>query len=229
MKNNLIFLFLLFSCTNIEPPVSFPTPIPSPSPTVNVDPTNTPTAVLTNTTVPTVVPSVTNTPTTTPTSTSVPTITPTIVTSTEVIKSNVYLTFYGYDDNDDGNGNYGLPVISDPIIHLIATEDQGTYEHPSTYATDYVITKPGDIIYVPRLKKYYIHEDSCVECTQDRKQGKTRIDLFMGDNDHLQGQPLINCEESYTIEPPYTDVVVFNPRNDYEVNLIPLFSNGKCN
>src|ERR1700676_3461240 len=96
--------------------------------------------------------------------------------------TNVYLTFYGYDDNDDGKGHYNVSIISDPSRHQKATEDLGTYDQPSTFATDYTILKAGTLIYIPKLIKYYIMEDTCVECTNDAHTGKTRIDLYIGGN-----------------------------------------------
>ena len=45
-----------------------------------------------------------------------------------------YVTFYGFDDNDDGNPTHlGTDIISHAMVHTSATEDEGTYEsarHP---------------------------------------------------------------------------------------------------
>lgn len=140
---------------------------------------------------------------------------------------NIYLTFYAYDDNDDGNGNYGNAIISDPVIHTKATEDLGTYDKPSTFATDYKIATPGSIIYVPKLRKYYIMEDTCVECTDDVQKGLMRIDLYIGGNTALQGNSVADCESMMTSS-PYSDTVVFNPSSNWPVSLPLLFSNGMC-
>lgn len=185
----------------------------------NVHPTPTPTTVEPTPIVPTY------SPTSLPTPATTPTVTPTASAGRTV--PNVYITFYGFDDNDDGNGNYGTAVISDPGLHNKATEDIGTYQKPSTFATDYRIASPGEIIYVPRLQKYYIMEDTCVECTQDQRQGKLRIDLYMGGNTALQGLPLQQCEEALTAD-PYTDQVVFDPSPYLPVDTQLLFSNGTC-
>ena len=143
---------------------------------------------------------------------------------------NVYLTFYGFDDNDNGAGQYATNVISDPVLHKVATEDLGTYDRPSTFAGDqlYRLTKPGDIIYIPGLKKYAIMEDTCRICTKDLDNlKKHRVDLFIGDNSKRQGDPLIKCQEYYTNE-PFTDTIILNPPKNLPVDTSPLFANGVC-
>jgi hypothetical protein len=73
-----------------------------------------------------------------------------------------YITFYGFDDNDDGNpNNTGTLTISNPSVHKVATEDLGTYDQPGTLATDKSFIKPGTIVYVPSLQRYYVMEDTC--------------------------------------------------------------------
>jgi hypothetical protein len=160
-----------------------------------------------------------------------PTVLPSPVpTGSGTVLSDVYITFYGFDDNDDGNGHYGNAVISDPIIHKVATEDTGTYDHPSTFAADekYRFAKAGTLIYVPKLRKYYIMEDTCRQCTTDENNGKTHVDLYMGGNTKLQGQPLLVCENTLTAK-AFTDTIVVNPGSDWPVDTVPLFSNGVCN
>ncbi|KAJ3208272.1 hypothetical protein HK099_000097 [Clydaea vesicula] len=109
------------------------------------------------------------------------------VTEAETKKSSeqtAFITFYGFDDNDDGDPSHtNTNVIQFPGFHQHATEDLA---HPEFFI-------PGEKVYVPRLKKYYIYEDGCVECTSDAKSKKLRIDLYMGEN-KSQNQPLIDCE-----------------------------------
>jgi len=138
---------------------------------------------------------------------------------------NVYVTSYGYNDNDDGNGNYGTAVIAYPQIHSIATEDLGTYDQPVTFATDQNEFAPGTIIYVPHLEKYFIMEDGCAECTTDWNNGVYHVDLWMGPNDALQPEPaLSDCEDSITGN---FDIIV-NPDANQPVDTTPMFSNGTC-
>eukprot|EP00834_Sanchytrium_tribonematis_P007369 NODE_656_length_4979_cov_1.014754.p2 type:complete len:227 gc:universal NODE_656_length_4979_cov_1.014754:1608-2288(+) len=154
----------------------------------------------------------------------------TITKSNETILNNIYFTFYGFDDNDNGMGTFATAVISDPTIHKIATEDLGTFERPSTFAGDekYRLTVGGQKIYVPRLKKYYIMEDTCVECTRDRNKGKLRIDLYIGGNTKVEGKPLSDCEGSLTLDVLYSETVIINPNASHPVDTKPLFSNGTC-
>jgi hypothetical protein len=140
---------------------------------------------------------------------------------------NVYVTFYGYDDNDDGNGHFGTAVIAYPqFLHKIATEDEGTFTKPSTFAASTKYFAPGEIIYVPRVGKYYIQEDECVEANADATKGKIRCDLYIGGNTALQGKTLIACEDKLTAD-PYTDTVIRNPPPDLPVWPGPLFD-GVC-
>jgi len=149
-------------------------------------------------------------------------------TGPEKVWNNVYITFYGFDDNDNGAGTYGVNTISNPTIHATATQDLGTYDHPSTWAgdTQFRQVPAGTIIYVPKLRKYFIQEDTCVECAADAKNGKVRMDMYIGD-DLLQGAPLINCENSMTGS-PYTDIVITNPKSTYPVFITPIFHNKVC-
>jgi hypothetical protein len=94
----------------------------------------------------------------------------------EVVLS--YVTFYGFDDNDDGNPTHlGTDVISHATVHDSANEDLGTYERPGTLAADVGFLSPGTKVYVPALERYYVMEDTCRECSEDWLQSKPHIDL----------------------------------------------------
>jgi len=81
----------------------------------------------------------------------------------------VYVTFYGFDDNDNGTpGHTGVSTISNPVIHQVATEDLGTFAHPSTFATDLRIAAPGTIVYIPKIRKYYIMKTLAANVRQTR-------------------------------------------------------------
>ena len=138
------------------------------------------------------------------------------------------MTFYGYDDNESGSGTLGSASIAYPSVHKSATEDLGTYDHPSTMAADRRVAAPGTLVYFPRIRKYYVMEDLCGACTTDASQGRVRVDLFIGGNKALQGSALRNCENSLT-KSGYQDVAIFNPGPDYPVASTPLFTNGVCN
>jgi hypothetical protein len=138
----------------------------------------------------------------------------------------VNVTSYGYNDNDDGNGHYGTAQISYPQIHSVATEGSGSYDDPTTFATDENEFAPGTMIYVPYLQKYFIMEDGCVECTADWQNGVHHVDLWMGPNDGMQPEPALDdCEASVTQDG--ADIIV-NPSSDLPVDTTPMFSDGQC-
>ncbi|MEO5969248.1 MAG: hypothetical protein ABIQ95_04925 [Bdellovibrionia bacterium] len=142
--------------------------------------------------------------------------------------NNVLITFYGFDDNDDGKGHYGNATISDPRLHKIATEDLGTFDHPSTFATDYRVFKAGSLVYIPKFRKYYIMEDTCVGCSDNADRGKRHIDLYIGGNTSLQGNTLISCENYLTGSDTFTSLVIENPSNNWPVVTQKLYSSGVC-
>jgi 3D (Asp-Asp-Asp) domain-containing protein len=145
-------------------------------------------------------------------------------TGNGTIVNNVYITFYGFDDNDNGSGQFGVSTISNPVIHQVATETSGTFNNPSTFASDemFRVFGVGSIIYVPKYRKYYILEDTCVECTADQNNGNTHIDLYIGGNTQLEGSPLINCENTLTTG-GFVDTVILNPPNNLPVDTVVLY------
>ncbi|KAJ3027653.1 UNVERIFIED_CONTAM: hypothetical protein HDU68_003411, partial [Siphonaria sp. JEL0065] len=142
------------------------------------------------------------------------------------ILNNFKITAYGYDDNDDGNGHFGNDIIAHPVLHKVATEDLGTYANPSTFAGDESAFTPGDIIYVPHLRKYFIYEDGCGACKSDAAQGINHVDLYIGES-KLQGAALGNCEDAVTLISGGT--VVLNPTSDWLVSSPKVFVNDVCN
>jgi len=134
----------------------------------------------------------------------------------EVVSS--YVTFYGFDDNDDGNpAHLGTGIISDASIHGFANEDLGTYERPGTLATDESFLAPGTIVYVPALKRYYVLEDTCVECSEDWSQNKLHVDLYVSGT----GPELAECEDRLTME---STKIIIDPPSD-----LPVKTGTACN
>jgi hypothetical protein len=108
-----------------------------------------------------------------------------------------YVTFYGFDDNDHGNPTHlGTDVISHTSVHDSANEDLGTYEQPGTLAADVAFLSPGTKVYVPTLKRYYVMEDTCRECSEDWLLYKPHIDLYVSGT----GPELAACQERLTME-----------------------------
>jgi 3D (Asp-Asp-Asp) domain-containing protein len=137
------------------------------------------------------------------------------------------VTFYGYDDNDDGAGTRGSSAIAYPGLHRIATEDAGSYDRPSTFAADRRIIGRGQRIYIPKFRKYYIMEDLCGACQSSADRGEVKVDLFMGDNTALQGQPLVDCQREHTTA-AQAEAIILNPGPYHPVDTTPLFKNGVC-
>jgi len=139
---------------------------------------------------------------------------------------NMYTTSYGWNDNSPPSADIAFPKSDgNPTLHNKATEGNGTYNDPITFATDQHEFKPGTRVYVPHLRKYFIMEDECVECDQDWKNHKYHIDLWMGPQ-KSQPEPALNdCEEKITRD---SAPVIVNPTQNLTVDTTPLFSDGKC-
>lgn len=148
----------------------------------------------------------------------------------------MYVTSYGFNDNDNGAGQYSTGVIAypksegNPTHHNIATEGTGTYADPITFAAGIKAIKGGTfpvggILYVPFLQKYFMLEDQCAECDKDLNGQKYHIDLYMGPADHPSNQDsLYSCEEKLTRN---TDVIL-KPASNLPVDTNPLFQNNTC-
>jgi 3D (Asp-Asp-Asp) domain-containing protein len=134
----------------------------------------------------------------------------------EVVSS--YVTFYGFDDNDDGSpADLGTDVISRATVHSRANEDLGTYERPGTLATDANFLTPGTKVYVPALERYYVMEDTCVACSKDWSQNKPHVDLYLSGT----GPELAACEDRLTMES--TKIIIDPPPN------LPVKAGSACN
>ena len=92
-----------------------------------------------------------------------------------------------------------LPFPSGPASNR--DRRPGRYNHPSTFATGYRVAMPGTRLYVPRLRKYYVMEDTCTECTKDRDNGRIRVDLYIGGNSGIGGGSAWRCENTLTADP----------------------------
>jgi len=129
-----------------------------------------------------------------------------------------YVTLYGWVDNSPpGNG------ISGGRIHSHAG-GTGTYSDPVTFATSTKELPYGTIVYYPYLKKYFIHEDECVECDHDWNSGKKwHIDLWAGGDKNSTRNPeksaLLNCEDALT----RTGQIIINPASNLPVDTKPIF------
>ena len=132
---------------------------------------------------------------------------------------NTFVTLYGWVDNSPpGNG------ISGGRIHSHAG-GTGTFADPVTYATSVKEQPYGTKIYIPYMKKYFIHEDECVECDHDWNNGhKFRTDLWAGGDKNSLKNPeknaLLNCEDSLTRHA----TIIVNPAAGLPVSTTPIFN-----
>jgi hypothetical protein len=145
-----------------------------------------------------------------------------------------FLTFYGWWDNTPPGGD-----IAFPRIHNTAG-GRGTFADPVTFATASAELSPGTKVYVPRVKRYFIMEDSCQECGEDWSghgpnggPGLRHIDLWIGGRGG-SAFDAIDCEDALTHYnddgTPVLEPVVVNPSANEVVDPTPLFntSTGEC-
>jgi hypothetical protein len=138
-----------------------------------------------------------------------------------------FMTLYGYVDNSPPGTD-----IAHPCIHASAG-GTGTYENPITFATDVNELGWCQIIYVPYMKRYFIHEDECSQCdTNWKKLHKYRFDMWAGGDAQSLHQPekraLLQCESTWTrgnsIKDPNNPVVTIDPPANLPVTTAPIFS-----
>ncbi|HEY4457757.1 MAG TPA: hypothetical protein VGN81_25810 [Pseudonocardiaceae bacterium] len=140
-----------------------------------------------------------------------------IASASTATSSHDYITFYGYTDNNPPGR-----AITHGCLHDQAG-GTGTYADPVTYAQGDDNGPWCQRIYVPFLKKYFIHEDSeCGdECTPSSKQ---HVDLWMGGDANSTHDPektaLLDCEDQWTTH----DTVVLNPPETEPVDTTPMFT-----
>jgi hypothetical protein len=143
-----------------------------------------------------------------------------------------FMTLYGYTDNSPPGTD-----IAHPCIHSGAG-GTGTYADPVTFATDIKELPWCEIIYVPYMKRYFIHEDECSECDHDwKKFQKYRFDMWAGGDAASVHQPekksLLRCESTWTrassIKDKNNPAITLDPPSGLAVTTAPIFSPpGTC-
>jgi 3D (Asp-Asp-Asp) domain-containing protein len=148
------------------------------------------------------------------------------------------VTFYSYPDNDDGNGNFGTNAIAYPLDwqgHSRHRNAQGqaiaggvgSYADPITVAAsaDSTTLTSGTLIYVTGLKKYFLVEDNCRNCTTNW------IDLWMESNATNSVDAVTQCEYNWTGDVTQLKEVLIEPSSGLQVDVTPFFDVGanQCN
>jgi hypothetical protein len=138
-----------------------------------------------------------------------------------------FMTLYGWADNSPPG-----PDIANPCIHASAG-GVGTYANPITFATDVAELPWCEIIYVPYMKRYFIHEDECSQCDYDWSHFHLyRFDMWAGGDTNSRRAPekkaLRACESTWTradsVTDPHNPTIIVNPPSDLTVTTAPIFS-----
>jgi 3D (Asp-Asp-Asp) domain-containing protein len=151
---------------------------------------------------------------------------------------NLTVTFYGYPDNDDGSGHFSTNLIAYGLQwqghsrHLNAQGEPvasgvGTYDDPITVAASQgnASLPPGTLIYIPGLKKYFLVEDICGNCTS------TWIDVWMESNSTNSSTAVGQCESNWTGNVNQLKEAWVNPSSGLDVDVTPFFNtaSSQCN
>jgi hypothetical protein len=164
---------------------------------------------------------------TTPLKTSGPTKTTGPPKTTGTVQA--FMTLYGYVDNSPPGTDIAHPCRPNQQ----GAEGIGTYADPITFATDVKELPWCEIIYVPYMERYFIHEDECSECDRDWKKFKRyRFDMWAGGDAASLQQPekgaLLQCEDTWTrgntIKDPNNPTITLDPPSDLPVVTTPIFS-----
>ena len=139
-------------------------------------------------------------------------------TSSNLITKNIvslYITYYGFNDNDPPGTAIAYPKSEFPNAIHDEASGNGTFENPLTFASDPNLYPVGTRIYVPYIKKYIVMEDLCATCVKNYKNGRKHIDIWAG-GDGSNEKELYECENDWTRE---SESIEVNPPNNREVDL----------
>ena len=139
-----------------------------------------------------------------------------------------FMTLYGYVDNSPPGTD-----IAHPCGPRRGAGGTGTYADPITFATDVHELAWCQVIYVPYMERYFIHEDECSQCDHDWKKFHLyRFDMWAGGDAASRHQPekgaLLRCERTWTrgnsVKDPDNPTITVDPPSDLPVTNAPIFS-----
>ncbi|MFJ1584087.1 discoidin domain-containing protein [Streptomyces sp. NPDC088197] len=145
-----------------------------------------------------------------------------------------FLTFYGWYDNTPPGGDISYPGLHD------TAGGTGTYADPITFASSTKEIPAGTRIWVPRVGKYFVMEDSCEECGADWSghgpnggPNLYHFDLWLGGQGG-NAFDAIDCEDALTHynddSTPVLEPVVVDPPSNEPYDATPVFNTktGAC-
>jgi 3D (Asp-Asp-Asp) domain-containing protein len=196
------------------------TPIPTPTVTPTPKPKLTPTPKATPTQTPSQSSNPTPTQSTSQSSNQNPTPTPTTAPQASGNMTDVYITYYGWVDNDPPGPAIAYPKSENSASLHQSAGGTGSFEDPITFASDRGAFPVGTKIYVPYIQKYVIMEDMCASCSGNH------IDIWMESDGSFPSQ-LLACEDYWTKSKIQVEI---NPPNNRSVDSSPLFNKatGEC-
>ncbi len=130
-----------------------------------------------------------------------------------------WISTYTYQSNGNGN-NAGIEYAKDygyPTVHNLAG-GIGTYGDPITFASQKDEFRPGQRIYIPVLRRYFMKEDWCSTC-YTRKDHKWQTDLWIG---KLSQAQLNSTDPNDAINWWFRTAIIINPPRGLQVNTSPL-------
>ncbi len=153
--------------------------------------------------------------------------TPTAASAQGPTSVRAFMTLYGWADNSPPGTD-----IAHGCLHKVAG-GVGTFSNPITFATDVNELGWCQVIYVPYMKRYFIHEDECSQCDQDwNSYHLYRFDMWAGGDAGSRHQPekraLHACESTWTRADSVTDpdnpTIIIDPPSNLPVTSAPIFS-----
>jgi hypothetical protein len=140
-----------------------------------------------------------------------------------------FMTLYGWADNSPPG-----PGIANPCPGRSGVAGgTGTFADPVTFATDVNELGWCRVIYVPYMKRYFIHEDECSECDANWTSSRLyRFDMWAGGDANSRKKPekraLRACESTWTransVTDPNNPTVIVDPPANLPVTTAPIFS-----